>query len=72
MRYVRVNSTFGPKGRFLCVAVSNDTLTWTKPIINNVAFENSTENSACYYSGSDCNTIIDQYCTTIDQYTKQF
>jgi hypothetical protein len=38
-------STFGPKGRFLCVAVSNDTLSWTKPVLNNVAFENSTANS---------------------------
>ena len=39
--------TFGPAGRFLCVALSNDTVTWTKPVLNNVAFgpENSTANN---------------------------
>lgn len=42
---IHVDSTFGPKGRFLCVAVSNDTITWTKPVLNNIVFENSTANS---------------------------
>ena len=33
---------FGPLGRFMCVAVSNDTLTWTKPVLGQVSFRNST------------------------------
>jgi hypothetical protein len=42
---------FGPLGRFMCVAISNDTLTWTKPNLGQVQFENSTDNNIILGAG---------------------
>ena len=42
---------FGPLGRFMCVAISNDTLTWTKPALGLVSFQNSTANNIILGAG---------------------
>lgn len=42
---------FGPAGRFMCVALSNDTVTWTKPNVGLVEFANSTDNNILLGAG---------------------